>query len=68
MAERDRLIIIDYVVDTETGIEEQGEVDSSVLEESVAKYLKAYGYKGLERILASLGWAAKRVIDIYQPK
>lgn len=53
MASREILLTVEYHTDDDTGIYQIGEIDFGI-SETLADYLKYYGYKGKEEIVKTL--------------
>ncbi len=64
MAQRKNLLTIDYHYDDETGMYEVGELDFGV-SVRLLDYIKKYGSKGRDAILAMLGYLAWEVQETY---
>ena len=64
MASRKTLFELTYHDDDDTGMYQVGEIDFGITCE-LEKYIKRYGHKGKNEILAMLGYLAYEVQDTY---
>jgi len=64
MAKRKELLNVEYVVDTETGIEYVGETDFGI-SGNLETYLESYGLKGRDEIIGTLSYLIHHVHKVY---
>ena len=64
------LLKVDYHYDSDTGMAEVGEIDFGICG-TLEDYIKTYGYKGVQDILATLGHLAyvvkKTFYEVHKP-
>jgi hypothetical protein len=65
MSEIKNLLNVVYHSDDDTGMNYVGEIDFGIHSSNLAEYVKRYGLKGVDEILANLGHLAYEVKKIF---
>lgn len=65
MAQRKKLLEVNYHYDSDTGIYKIGEVDFGIHGGLLEDYLKRYGLKGRNEIVKTLGYLIHKVFEVH---
>jgi hypothetical protein len=65
MSQRKKLLTIEYHSDDDSGTCEVGEIDYGIYTSELTKYLKEFGFKGLQNILSIFGHLSYEIKRTY---